>query len=358
MKEKKHIYIEALRIFACFFVIFNHTNRNGFFLFSQTPVGSIEFWIYLFISVFCKFAVPIFFAISGVLYLNRKEESLKKIWFKKIFRIAIALIIVSFAFYLYDVCKGIEQFNIKNFFMKLFANGFDESQWYLYAYIAFLMSLPFLRPLAQNMSNRSYYYMIVLAIISCGIIPIVEYYLWQGNYHINSSFKLGWIMSNIVLYPLVGYFIHYRIDIKRKHVIYSWIINVICIILACITTYYNIKITGICNPRETQLFHSSFSIVNNITIFITFKYIFEKFKLPELAEKVICSLGKCTFGIYLIHIFVLYKNPYSEKVLNYLIYGLNINMMIAAFIYCFIIMTVCTIIIYILRKLPVLRKII
>ena len=58
-KEKnKIIYLEILRIIAAFFVIFNHTGNDGFFLFSLKSSNHLPFWIYAFISVFCKFAVP------------------------------------------------------------------------------------------------------------------------------------------------------------------------------------------------------------------------------------------------------------------------------------------------------------
>lgn len=63
-------YIEFLRVVACFFVIFNHTSIKGFFLFATADPGSLKFWLYLFISVFCKLSVPLFFAISGTLMLS------------------------------------------------------------------------------------------------------------------------------------------------------------------------------------------------------------------------------------------------------------------------------------------------
>ena len=62
-KKEKRIYFEVMRIVACFFVIFNHTSVNGYFLFSTREPGSAHFWIELFVSVFCKFAVPLFLAI-------------------------------------------------------------------------------------------------------------------------------------------------------------------------------------------------------------------------------------------------------------------------------------------------------
>ena len=95
MNKVKILYIEILRIIAAFFVIYNHTGNDGFFLFSICDVGSIQFWIYMAISIFCKFAVPVFFMISGALLLARKDESLKDLYCKRIFKIVIILFAFS-----------------------------------------------------------------------------------------------------------------------------------------------------------------------------------------------------------------------------------------------------------------------
>ena len=96
--KEKNIYLEAMRVIAIFFVIFNHTGSNGYTLFSQEPIGSGKFWIYLFISVFCKFSVPLFFAISGALMLEKQYDH-KKL-FERIMRIFIVLFVFSFAYYI------------------------------------------------------------------------------------------------------------------------------------------------------------------------------------------------------------------------------------------------------------------
>lgn len=84
-KGKRRLDIECMRILAAFFVIFNHTETTGFFLFSYYDTHGIRYWLYLFISIFCKFSVPLFFMISGALMLNRISEPLKQLWHHRIF---------------------------------------------------------------------------------------------------------------------------------------------------------------------------------------------------------------------------------------------------------------------------------
>ena len=62
----RKVYLDVIRIIAAFFVIFNHTNENGFFLFAEREWGSIPFWGYLFFSIFCKVSVYLFISCINI----------------------------------------------------------------------------------------------------------------------------------------------------------------------------------------------------------------------------------------------------------------------------------------------------
>ena len=155
-KERNLIHIEFIRIFAAFFVIFNHTGNDGFFLFAFYDKGSLTYWAYMFLSVLCKISVPLFFMIAGALLL-RKDMSFKKIWSEKIMRMALALFIFSVITY---IGTGLYSpggtLSVGDFFYKLYAKRVTYAYWYIYAYIALLMTLPFLRAMVKNISAVSY----------------------------------------------------------------------------------------------------------------------------------------------------------------------------------------------------------
>lgn len=158
MISKKQLDIELMRIIAAFFVIFNHTGKAGFFLFSLYDTQSFQYWLYLFISIFCKMSVPLFFMIAGALLLNRQEESIKKLWIHRILHILSLLFLWSLFYYLVAVYQGSETFSLTHFLGKLYYKNWNFSYWYLYAYVAFLISLPLLRRLAQNLNDKEYIY--------------------------------------------------------------------------------------------------------------------------------------------------------------------------------------------------------
>lgn len=70
-----------LRIITIALVLFNHTETNGFQLYAIT--SNIYLYLYIFLTIFCKIAVTIFFMISGGVILG-KEESLKDLYKKRV----------------------------------------------------------------------------------------------------------------------------------------------------------------------------------------------------------------------------------------------------------------------------------
>ena len=233
--KEKNIYLEAMRVIAIFFVIFNHTGSNGYTLFSQEPIGSCKFWVYIFISVFCKFSVPLFFAISGALMLEKQYDH-KKL-FERIMRIFIVLFIFSFAYYIKRINTNGDPFSFEKFITTFYSHGLWGHLWYLYLYIAYLMGLPFLQALVKSLETKYYYYMIVLALVFRGIIPTIENLFWDRSYTLIGEIKVSWLLSYIVLYPCIGYFLKNKFEITKNKLIFIWIINILGILTSCYLTY-------------------------------------------------------------------------------------------------------------------------
>ena len=190
VKKEKYVYLEVLRIVAMFFVIFNHTGVEGFFLYYKQDLGSFSYWIYLFISIFCKFSVSIFFMISGALMLG-KEEDTKTLWKKRIFKMLIILIGISTFYYIIELRVKFETFSLKNYLTMIYTGkGQKYHLWYLNLYIAYLISLPFLRSMAKSLKKENYDYLIGIAITYLAIIPILENLIFKNEYTLNGNIKV------------------------------------------------------------------------------------------------------------------------------------------------------------------------
>lgn len=213
--KRNLLHIELLRIIAAYFVIFNHTSKKGFFLFSVYERGSLPYWVYMFFSVFCKISVPLFFMIAGALLL-KKDMDLKEIWSKKILRILAALVIFTAVTYIgLGIWNGEETLSVVDYVQKLYTNQVTVVFWYLYAYMAFLIALPFLRAIVKTIQSVDYKYLFTLFVLFTAVIPCIEYRFGQGNIRLYGELSPSWLFSNIVFWPLLGYYLENVWDIKN-----------------------------------------------------------------------------------------------------------------------------------------------
>lgn len=359
MYKEKQLHFEVMRITAIFWVIFNHTGRNGFFLFSDMEPENPRFWIYLFFSVFCKFAVPLFLAISGAILLDRPDEKLRDIWHNRIFKIALILLFYSLAYYIYNTIVAGKTFNPVEFVVNLYSSGVQGHLWYLYLYIAYLVVLPFLRAMVKNLKNRYFYYMFFVAVFFNGIIPSLEYLVLKDSVTINESLKVAWLANSAVLYPCLGYFLQHRIDRKHAKMMlpWTWAAAVAGNLTSGFVTYYKGMVTGVLREHDSQDFFDDFAFFTCAAMFLTIRLIFENNRsIPEKWKKLIISMGGCTFGIYLIHMWVR-DIPFLDSTLIWL-KSAGIGNMSCILIICFMIMMLSYIIVLGISKIPYLKKLV
>jgi len=357
--KARKVYFDALRIIAAFFVIFNHTGTNGFFLFSLKEWGSPPFWLYLFVSIFCKVSVPLFFAISGALMLHRADEPISVLWKKRIGKILMIIVIFVVGNYVIDWCNFRETITLRKIFTTVYTGtsaGYSHwygHLWYLYAYMAYLCCLPFLRSLVKNLDDRYFYYMITIALTVKGILPTAEYLLTERNMVLSGNAVPGWLLSDIVVYPCIGYFLEHRLTIRRQTLKWLWLANIASIAVTALLVYRQAMLTQVLNAEVSQGFHCIFVMVNCICLFATAKYLFTNHAFPSLLKKAILSLGQCTFGIYLIHIMILESEPLRNLLSRLL---MHVNSMLACLIQCACVMAIGYAVTLILKRIPYLGK--
>ncbi len=357
MKNKK-LHLELLRIIACFFVIFNHTGANGYELYAAYPTQSMEYWLYMIPSVLCKVSVPMFFAISGSLLIDR-EESLPVIFKKRVLKLVIVLFVFSLFYYLVSL-DNLGEISAYNFFGTLYTYTWNFSFWYLYSFLIFLLCLPFIRALAKNLKDSHFYYLFGIAIVFDSLLPIAEYLLWKGEHSHYGAFSMSWATATLFLYPCLGYFIEKRLDITKmkKWLLPLWVLNIAGILISCYMTFFRSKVTG----NSTEAFFSSFVMVNVSTLFISAKYFYTvrstKTKRSKGFDGFVATVGGCTFGIYLLHVFFLHELPAAQQLWTVLLDSWALNPMISALIVCLAVFTVCCVITLIMKKIPLLNRLI
>lgn len=341
-----------MRIVAIFFVIFNHTAKNGFWLFSLYPPDSFQYWTYLFLSVFCKFSVPLFFAISGALLLGNDQESIRTVWAKRILKILVVLVAFSFLYFLRSCVTENHPINFYEFIIRLYQSNWNYSFWYLYVFLAYLMCLPFLRVLVKGLTKKRYYYLIGMSLAFDGILPVLQYLLWNGTVALNGDINVSSITGMVTLYPCIGYFLEHKLDLQNcsKKLVALWGANFLCIAMSCYMTYYKSIVTGDIYEWTSQIFFNSFVLVNCITIFISVKYWFQKIVVPNFWERLVCSMGASVFTVYLMHVGIMESSAFC-KIWIVFHEKWHLNYMASAFLFCFLVLAAGYLITLVIRVL-------
>lgn len=354
-KKEKTVYYEWLRLIACFLVIFNHLKGYTLFLNSS----GIKRVFYMVISVMTKINVPLFFMVSGALLLG-KQEDIVTVLKKRVSRICLVILFFSLGIYteckLYALAQGRDyEFTVKRFVYGVFARNLDETgaYWYLYAYLGFLLLLPLFQKLAKQMSRSDFYTLTALRFAVLSAFPICNLFLRStGNDSLSMAdgFSVSLATTAAFFYPLIGWYIDTKIDIwtiSKKSWAGLFSATLLGILISCLCVYLD----GV----RDETYISLFDYLLAIAVFLSVKYTVTV-RIPALsAGKIagaVCFCGSLTFGIYLLdHYFklILY-NGYEALAERFM------PSLFASFGWCVISMFLGGIATWILKKIPLFKK--
>ena len=352
--SSRELYLDLIRALSMLLVIFNHTGVKGFMLYSVATKSPL-YPFYMFLSVACKTAVPLYWMVSGALLLP-KEESIGRVYRHRVLRMVIVLMLFSFIHYGWQLLYGqVESFDIKYYFTKLYTSQFSTAYWFIYSYISMLMMLPLLRIMVKGMSRQHFIYLFVIIITMRGIIPILQYLVGQGELNMNSQLT-GNLFSVNILHFIGGY---YFADLLKKEEIISkkmigWLIaGLIAIILTCIMTQYKINITGQSDGGYAETFYNNLVSIPTFALFYAARYICINYHPVKWLAKVIKVCGKASFGIMLLEealrtqLSFIYSNllPILHSLPACLIWILSVYL-------CGLLITLC------LKKIPYIKRLI
>ena len=247
--------------------------------------------------------------ITGALLL-KKEEPISVVLKKRFSKFLIILLFSALIIYLYFLNWDFSKFSLSSFLKQVYSTNITTSLWYLYAFLAYILMLPFLRKMAQRMTATDYAYLTGLMVLISSL-RCFELLFFDYEVHYHSDFNLFSTMD-IVYYPLMGDFLANKLNddkITLKMTLLSCAVGLIFKIVNCWLTCIWCEHLGEWEYKTCQNFLHRYIFFPAIALFIAMRYIFIKVQLGELAKKCITYLGSCTFGIYL------FERIYREETL-------------------------------------------
>lgn len=351
LRSNRRVYLDFLRILACFLVIFNHLRGYSAY---QQATSSLQAFYYMGYTMFTRINVPIFFMISGSLLLS-KDIHYKDLILKRITRILAVLLCASFAVYLImEVRKDIGSFDLIIFFRRLLKGEHASAYWYLYAYLGFLVSLPFLRRIAKQFSCADFIWFLAVHFIFSTLLPLGNYVLGQfgiSGIAISSDFNAPLMVLKAFFYPLVGYYIDQVFDISRinrKNVWFLLGILLVGIAVSSAFTYHQ----GI-NGKYTQEFVQTFDYSSAIAVFLLVKHLFvnvQAIQKCSALNRAVTFVGPLTFGIYLM-------DPVLKVVGKYFNMAITTSdPILYSVLWCLFSMSIGGLVTFCLKKIPIVKN--
>ena len=271
---------DILRVLACIGVITIHVAGSPIHH-HLVESGTIWYKECMILDGLVRWSVPVFAMLTGFFLINpQKELSLKTLFGKYLARIVLALVFWSIA---YSILLKEPVFPI----------GSQEGHfWYLQMLIGIYLSIPILRLVAQNQGVLFFF---------CVCWAILMTYSFLGNYTtLPMPFEFG-VFGEYSGYCMCAYLLKKEFDegklAKKKWFIYA--AGIIGLVATLVGGVFS-------NEGNTPLFsYTSPNVIATSLAIFSFFIIECKNTLPLKACHCIESISKCTFGIYLLHMWIL-----------------------------------------------------
>ena len=290
-------YLDFLRIFAILCIIYNHTNSRGYFLYADT-INPVYKFLSMMLGCLISVGVPIFFMISGALLLQ-KEESFTTLFRNRVVRILLVLFLFSILQYLFRANLYHDTLSVSSFIKEFLTADIIPSYWFLYAYLIYLLILPFLRKLVLLLQPRDMIYLLILFILSEGVLPLC---LLSTNITLTPYLNIP-LVNQIIFYPLFGYCIDQMPLSKLQNKKYLGASRLAAIgsllIMSGVSYARNLPAKSF-TTFDHGLLTGAFSGICAICIFYWAKLHITSIAPQSIHAKVILALSSCTFGVYLL----------------------------------------------------------
>lgn len=338
--QKKVPFLELLRLIASFCVIVNHTAPDVFL----TSAPSAGWFISLFYFYASKIAVPIFLMITGYTLLDKQDDWKKA--FSRFFRIGCTLVFFSALYFTAYYLNGdFERFSIVSFFGWILPGPITNAYWYLYLYLGILLMMPFLQKLASVLKKEDFHIFFLCSGVLYSFWPIVVHYIPKLTYC--AYFSAPLFFGEIALLMLGCYLKRYGLPIKHLRLL-SAIGFFACCLLNVVLTYFEYQRNGGTDYLFLDYYLHLPIVLESVCAFCFISTL----SFREGNAKRIVSLGSLTFGIYLL-------SDLLNKHLKPVFLGLSelTGSALAALLpYELLIFAAAGVIAWVLRKIPVIKK--
>ncbi|MEC0246393.1 acyltransferase [Paenibacillus chitinolyticus] len=308
LKSNRIIYIDLLRILSILAVIILHITAT--LLTSTNDFNTASWWVSNLFNSAARFAVPVFFMISGAMILRSEVKSYKTFFLKRIMPLVVSLVSWSLIYsiftqyYLQKSTMGAGEF-LLSFAYKFILDRNYIHLWFLYAIIAIYLTVPLISRMVKACTEKELRYYLLLWFT----VSIAYRFITDSVLRITSESLYVPIMNIPLFMGYLGYFIlgyylfHYEISLKLKNVLFN--LGIVSFFLTPVATYFASMYSGVLD----EMFYGNYSVTTFFMaagLFILFKEkdVAISARVNDKVKRLVGSISKASFSIYLIHLLI------------------------------------------------------
>ena len=317
MTVKRVVFLDYLRIFACFLVILVHASENYYGTDgSASDIAGPQSFLAndvdrLWVSVydgFSRISVPLFMMVSAFLLLPiRKGQTSWQFYSRRLKRVvppvAFFMILYSTLPLLWGGIDGATSVkDLSRFFLNFptLAGHF----WYIYPLIGIYLFMPIISPWLERASRREEQFFIGLFLLSTCMPYLNRWFgeVWGQCFW--NEYHMLWNFAGYIGYVVLAHYIRFYIipEWSRSKRLYVGLIATIVGAAITIYSFYVQAIPGVVHSTSVIELGWAFCTINCVLFtfgaFLVFTCI-ERDSVPGL----IADMSQMSFGIYLVHLF-------------------------------------------------------
>lgn len=348
--DEQITYVKAVRAAAMCVIVGLHIAFPLIYLYNSTSYSN--WWIGTMFYTWGKVGSPLFTMVSGMLLLNPSQEQPIGVFFKKRF----SKVLLPFAawvgiYLLWRILFKGEVLSTSDILTAALEGPMYYHLWFIQMILGLYLATPILRVYTQNASRSNLTYFLLVWFVTSSLMPILDRF---------TGIDIG--IDIVVTTEYVGFFIlgHYLRDvtIRRKH-----LLPLLMVIVASLTftQLATLGMTQALGGTFDNFFlqHNSF----NLIIIAVSAYLILKsldypiiFKRLPLLQQIMLWISQCSLGIYLIH--VIFIDLLASGRLGFTLSATSFTPVLAIPLVAVLVMTASIISVLVLKKVPILRKIV
>ena len=347
----RYAYLDFLRVAAVFLVIVNHTNS---LVFQKLTPTNFTWWLSIVWYYLSKIAVPLFIMVSGACLLPLKD-SYRRVWARFV-RMLLVLILFSYAYYLVDLWQTYwtweKALDIPAFLLSIWQMRITDSFWYLYFYLGLIVMLPLLQRLAHAMSKEDLLYLMGVSFTVYAAWPLLTHYVPQAALPLYFDVPLCAVFIGLFF---AGHYVQHFTG--KGSVVLSLLVLLLSLGASVWLTYVEYGQVGVGGKYWFMDERTAPSLFTIIAALAFMKLARRAFTSTEQREpsgaRFWAVVGGCSFGMYLLQDLIIAETRYRFFVP---MSGV-LNPLLAAFIWEVGVFTIAFALAWLLKHVPLLRKI-